>query len=67
MPRALLEQAELGEEVELQAQPGRLIVKAARRPRTGWAEAARAMRERGHDRLLEPPTRTRFEQDEWTW
>ena len=67
IPRALLEQAQLPEEVELQAQPGRLIVRAAHRPRAGWAEAARAMRERGHDGLLDQPTMTRFDQDEWTW
>jgi antitoxin MazE len=67
VPRALLEQADLGEEVELQAQPGRLIVKAVRRRRTGWAEAAKAMRARGHDSLLDSPTLTRFEQDDWTW
>jgi antitoxin MazE len=67
VPRALLEQAELAEEVELQAQPGRLIVRAARRPRAGWADAARTMHKRGEDALLEAPTRTRFDQDEWTW
>lgn len=67
IPRALLEQAELSEEVELHAQPGRLIVRAARRPRAGWAEAAQAMRERGQDTLLDEPTPTRFDQDEWTW
>jgi antitoxin MazE len=67
VPRALLEQAELPEEVELQAQPGRLIVRAARRPRAGWAQAARLMRERGHDVLLDESTPTRFERDEWTW
>jgi antitoxin MazE len=67
VPRALLEQAELPEEVELQARPGRLIVRAARRPRTGWAQAARAMRERGDDMLLDNPTATAFDLDEWTW
>jgi antitoxin MazE len=67
VPRALLEQAELPEEVELQAQPGRLIVRAARRPRAGWADAARVMHERGHDALLDPATPTRFERDAWTW
>lgn len=67
VPRALLEQAELSEEVELLAQPGRLIVRSARRPRAGWAEAARAMHERGEDTLLDAPTPTRFDQDEWTW
>jgi antitoxin MazE len=67
VPRALLEQAELPEEVELQAQPGRLIVRAARRPRAGWADAARAMHERAQDGLLDESTPTRFEQEEWTW
>ncbi|MDE3155546.1 MAG: AbrB/MazE/SpoVT family DNA-binding domain-containing protein [Acidobacteriota bacterium] len=67
VPRALLEQAELPEEVELQAQPGRLIVRAARRPRAEWAQAARLMHERRHDGLLDEPTATQFDQDEWTW
>jgi antitoxin MazE len=67
VPRALLEQAELTEEVELQAQPGRLIVRAARRPRAGWAEAARAMHERSDDTLLDEPTLTKFDRDKWTW
>lgn len=67
VPRVLLEQARLGDEVELQAQPGRLIVRAVRRPRAGWADAARTMRESDHDRLLDAPTATRFDRDEWTW
>ena len=67
VPRALLEQADLPEEVELQAQPGRLVVRAARRPRAGWAQAARAMHEREHDVLIDESTPTRFEQEEWTW
>jgi antitoxin MazE len=67
VPKALLDQAELPPEVELYAQPGRLVVRALRRPRTGWAEAAKVMRERAHDRLLDEPTATRFDQGEWTW
>jgi antitoxin MazE len=63
----LLEQADLPEEVELQAQPGRLIVRAARRPRAGWAHAARAMHEQGHDGLLDESTPTRFDQEDWRW
>jgi len=67
IPRALLAQAELPEEVELHAQPGRLIVRAARRPRGGWAAAARAMGTQGSDQLLDLPTPTRFDREEWTW
>lgn len=67
VPRALLEQAQLPEDVELQAHPGRLIVRAARRPRAGWAEAARVMRERRDDQLLDDPTPTRFDEVDWAW
>ena len=67
VPRALLQQARLPEEVELQAHPGRLIVRAVRRPRAGWAEAARRMREHDDDEPLDAPTPTRFDQNDWTW
>jgi antitoxin MazE len=67
VPKVLLEQAQLPDEVELHASPGRLVIQATRRPRAGWAKAARAMRERGHDVLLDEPTPTRFDQEEWEW
>ncbi len=67
VPKVLLEQAQLPEEVELHAEPGRLVVRAARRPRTGWADAARAMRQRNDDQLLDEPTSTRFDEEEWEW
>jgi len=67
VPKPLLDQAQLPEEVELYAEPGRIIVRAALGPRNGWAEAARAMRARGEDKMLEAPTPTKFEAEEWTW
>lgn len=67
VPKALLEQADLPEEVELHAEPGRLVVRAARRTREGWAEAARLMRQRDEDRLLDEPTATRFDDEGWEW
>lgn len=67
VPKVLLDQARLPEEVELRAEPGRLIVESVRRPRAGWAEAARGMRARGDDGLLDKPTATRFDREEWKW
>lgn len=67
VPKVLLDQAQLPEEVELHAEPGRLVVRAARRPRAGWVEAARAMRRRAEDQLLDEPTPTRFEDEDWEW
>jgi antitoxin MazE len=67
VPKGLLEQAQLPEEVELQAEHGRLIVRAARGPRSGWAAAAKAMHAQEDDRLLDVPTRTRFDEKDWQW
>jgi antitoxin MazE len=67
VPKILLDQAQLPDEVELHAEPGRLVVQATRRPRAGWAKAARAMRDRAHDGLLDEPITTRFDREEWEW
>jgi antitoxin MazE len=67
VPKLLLDQAQLSDEVELHAEPGRLVVQATRRPRSGWAKAARAMRDREHGALLDEATTTRFDREEWEW
>lgn len=67
MPKSMLDQARLPEEVELHAEPGRLVVRAAKGPRAGWAAAAKAMRAANADRLLDPSTHTRFDDEEWEW
>jgi antitoxin MazE len=67
IPKTLLDEANLPEEVELHAEPGQLLVRAVRRPRSGWAAAAKRMRERQHDTLLDEPTPTRFDLEEWEW
>ena len=67
IPKTLLDEAELPEEVELHAEPGRLVVQAAHHPRSGWAEAAKRMRSRGDDQLLDEPTTTQFDREEWEW
>jgi len=67
VPKMLLEHAQLPDEVELQAEHGRLIVRAAREARAGWAEAAKAMHACGDDRLLDAPTSNEFDDKEWRW
>ena len=47
IPKPLIEQAGLGEEVELRVVERGLIVEAARMPRSDWADAARQLHERG--------------------
>jgi antitoxin MazE len=67
LPKTLLQEAQLEDEVDLQAEPGRILISKTAKPRAGWAEAARRMRARGEDRLLDPPTLTRFDKEGWKW
>ena len=67
LPKVLLEHAQLADEVELEAEPGRITICRGSRPRAGWAAAARLMRERGEDRLVAPTTSTKFDESEWKW
>jgi antitoxin MazE len=67
LPKPLLEQAGLGEEVEIYAELGRIVIESAARPRMGWADAARQMAGAGDDGLLDEPTPTRFDSEEWSW
>jgi antitoxin MazE len=67
IPKTLLNEAELPDEVEIHAEPGRLIVEAVRHARRGWAAAAQRLRVRSEDRLLDEPTPTRFDREEWEW
>jgi antitoxin MazE len=67
VPKVLLDEAQLPEEVELEAEHGRLVVRAARGPRAGWAAAARLMRVGDDDHLLDAHTPTRFEEKDWQW
>ena len=66
VPKVLLEQADLPEDVELRAEPGRLIVSASP-ARANWEDAARAMHEASDDELLDQPTPTRFDDEDWRW
>jgi antitoxin MazE len=69
IPKLLLERSNLAEEVELEAEDDRIIIRSTRQPREGWEGAFREMAARGDDALLDegPPARTRFDEDEWQW
>ena len=67
VPKVLLDEAGLPEEVELRAEPGRLVVPVAARPRAGWASKAGSMRQRGDDVPLDPTTPTQFDETDWRW
>lgn len=69
IPKLLLERSNLAEEVELEAEDNRIIIRSMKQPRQDWERAFRAMAERGDDALLDKDllTHTRWDEDEWQW
>lgn len=67
IPRTILEQAGLTDEVEIKIEGGRLIIRAARRSRQGWEDRFAAMAQCGDDRLLDETVRSQWDEEEWTW
>ena len=67
IPKPLLEQAGLENEVLLRVVEEGIVIEAADQPRTGWGEAARVLRERGEDGLLDDVVPTDFDETEWVW
>lgn len=67
IPKPLLEQAGLGEDVELRIVDSGIVIEPSSRARAGWRQAARLLHERGDDEPLDAPTPTEFDATEWSW
>jgi antitoxin MazE len=65
LPKPLIEQAGLTDEVELVLRGNTIVIAARPAPRTGWAEAARKLHAEAGDRLVDPPVPTRFDETDW--
>jgi antitoxin MazE len=66
LPKPLIEQAGLSEEVELRVEHGQIVIAAPRLTRAGWSEAALRARTAGDDQL-EAGGATNFDETEWEW
>jgi antitoxin MazE len=67
LPKPLIEEIGLTDEVELRVREGAIVILPARAPRQGWADAAQSLHDRGEDALLGTPTPTRFDEEDWEW
>jgi antitoxin MazE len=66
IPKSLIEQSHLTDEVSIEARGNEIVIRASRLPRRqGWEEAFRAMAEQHDDRLLDESLPTSFDQTEW--
>jgi Growth regulator len=66
LPKLLIEQAGLGEDVELRAEAGQIVIAIPRTTRVGWAAAAQRAHAAGDDHL-EGTIPTHFDETKWTW
>ncbi|MGJ5632268.1 AbrB/MazE/SpoVT family DNA-binding domain-containing protein [Nostoc sp. CALU 1950] len=65
IPKLLLEQSGIGEEVEIEIQDCQLIVRAASQSRKGWEEAFATMAKQQDNVLLDDAVTTEWEHVEW--
>jgi antitoxin MazE len=69
IPKAMLEQLGLGEEVELSVREDQLVIRPSRSPRADWDGKFELMAKRGDDRLLDDQvvSTSRWDAEEWEW
>lgn len=71
LPKALIDEAGLEEEVEIRAEGRSIVITPSAKIREGWAEDAAKDASKaaavGAHRLLDPPSPTRFDAEEWKW
>ena len=69
IPRPLLEVSELKGEVEVEAQKGCLVIRAAKSARQGWEAVFIRMAAVGDDKLIlnETAPLTHWDKEEWEW
>jgi len=69
IPKVMLQQVGLADEVEVEAQAGQLVIRPLRVVRQGWEDRFAEMRATGDDQLVEEETLTltTWEASEWHW
>lgn len=67
IPKLLLEQSGIHDEVEIEVQGDCLTIRTAQCSRSGWGEAFAAMAKNQDDVLLDEVNTTDWDQSEWEW
>ena len=69
IPKAILEQTGLKDEIELEVEDNRIILHSPKQPRLNWDEAFLSMAKNGDDKLLDDDLtgKTEWDKNEWEW
>ncbi|MEX0680745.1 MAG: AbrB/MazE/SpoVT family DNA-binding domain-containing protein [Balneolales bacterium] len=70
IPKPLIEQSGLSEDIELILKDNEIVLRSANGPRRNWDQAFRKMAELGDDQLLDKDfaeTPSEWDESEWSW
>ena len=67
IPKAILDQCDIRDKIDLEVRDGRIVLEAVRdAPRKDWADAFRRMAQNQDDELV-MPDELEVESDDWEW
>ncbi len=69
IPKPLLEQTGIMDDVELEVEQNQIIIRPVQNPRAGWDDAFKAMADRGDDTIMDEAENISYswDEDEWQW
>lgn len=70
LPKSFIDESGLTNEVELEVENGRIIIKSISKNRESWDSAFRKMALNNDDVLLDSdtlPNQTKWDEEEWEW
>jgi len=67
LPKPMIEEAGLNDHVDIRVKEGSIIITSNLKPRIGWADCAKRLRDRNDDILTDQSTSTAFDETEWKW
>ena len=68
IPKILLDQTNFGEEVELELEENRIVIRSSHSSRQGWEEQFIKMAEQGDDILIDEAVKlSSWDEKEWEW
>lgn len=69
IPKVMLEQAGLKDEVDLEVRDKQIVIRAVKKPRHDWDTKFRIMAERGDDKPIDSEVTglTSWDEENWQW
>ncbi len=69
IPKPLLEQTGIMDDVELEVEKNKIIIRPISNPRTGWDDPFKAMAKNGQDKLIDGDKiiSHSWDDEEWQW